>query len=238
MRRGRTGAKNLIQAINHILSEKRGGKVHNYVLYYINLEFALRIIVRVLEDNPMSQQGKQEDRHVVWSDVNLDIEDWRDDLKEDFPGLSEDEMIQKMYEINDTYLDDERMNLDIQLSEPILAVADLGLWDGRRIGYKLIESGNIKDCLVAGKDIVMAEWYVDKDGDLRSDQIHHDGTNHVLYRVYKESATPEQRENLEDTIYHGRATSEDITRLTKRLGDEIAQVYGWDIRKEETSEDQ
>ena len=180
----------------------------------------------------MSLQNKAIDRHVIWSDIDLDIDDWRDDLREENPGITEDEMYSLMYEINSEYLDDERANLNIQLSQPILAVADLGLWNGRRSGYKVIESGNIRDCLTAGRDTDMAEWYVDKYGDLRSDQIHHDGTNHVLYRVYKDTTSPEQRENLEYKIYCGRATRADITRLTKRLGDEIAQVYGWSIPKQ------
>ena len=33
------------------------------------------------------------------------------------------------------------MNLDVQLSQPILVVGDLGLWYGRRMGYKEIPSG-------------------------------------------------------------------------------------------------
>ena len=49
-----------------------------------------------------------------------------------------------MYEINSTYFQDEKTNLDIQLSSPILVVGDLGLWHGRRMGYKEIESGNIR----------------------------------------------------------------------------------------------
>ena len=41
-----------------------------------------------------------------------------------------------MYEINNRYLDDERVNLNIQLDQPILVIADLGLWNGRRPGYQ------------------------------------------------------------------------------------------------------
>ena len=48
-----------------------------------------------------------------------------------------------MYEINGEYLNDERENLDIQLSQPILVIGDLGMWNGRRMGYKEIASGNI-----------------------------------------------------------------------------------------------
>ena len=79
----------------------------------------------------------KEERHIIWTDYGLDYEDWRDDLEADYPDLSEDERISLMYEINGDYLDDERANLNVQLSQPILVVGDLGLWNGRRMGYKL-----------------------------------------------------------------------------------------------------
>ena len=71
----------------------------------------------------------KEERHVIWSNYGLDYEDWRDDLEADYPDLSEDERISLMYEINGDYLDDERANLNVQLSQPILVVGDLGLWN-------------------------------------------------------------------------------------------------------------
>ena len=86
----------------------------------------------------------KEERHIIWTDYGLDYEDWRDDLEADYPDLSEDERISLMYEINGDYLDDERANLNVQLSQPILVVGDLGLWNGRRMGYKEIPSGNIR----------------------------------------------------------------------------------------------
>lgn len=68
-----------------------------------------------------------EDKHIIWSNYDLDYEDWRGDLETEYPELSEDERISLMYEINGHYLDDERMNLNVQLSQPILVVGDLGL---------------------------------------------------------------------------------------------------------------
>jgi hypothetical protein len=174
--------------------------------------------------------------HLIWSNYNLDYEDWRNDLEAEYPELSEDERYYKMLEINRDYLDDERMNLNIQLSEPILVIADLGLWTGRHSGYKEIISGNIRDCLYSEYDYTT--WYVDKDGDFRCDDVHHDGTNHYLYRVFKDSATVEQREDLLDKIYRGIATQMDIDRVTRRLGDEIGKVYGWEFPRRCTTERQ
>lgn len=171
---------------------------------------------------------KKDVRHVVWSNVNMDYEDWRGDLEEWYPDVSEDERHELMYELNGEYLDDERANLNILFSQPILVIADLGLWNGRHIGYKEIKSGNIADCLFSDTDYT--EWYVDWLGDLRADAIHHDGTNHYLYRVWKDGVSDMQKGNLKQKIYDGTVTRADIVRLTERIGDCIAGVYGWKVR--------
>lgn len=176
------------------------------------------------------------DRHIIWSDMNLHLDDWREDLRENYPDISEDELYEMMCEINADYLDDERANLDILLSQPIIVIGDLGRWNGRVMGYKMIESGNIKDCLYSDTDFT--EWYVDKYGDLRADAAHHDGVNHYLYRVFKDTATDTQIENLQYKLYEGKATRADITRITRRLGDEIAAVYGFHIPKQRVAKEQ
>ena len=163
----------------------------------------------------------------IRTDNGIDFDDWKDDLQSEYPELSENELIEKMYEINADYLDDERVNLNRQLSQSILIIGDLGLWNGRSNGYKMIDSGNLKDCLYTNSD--MAEWYVDKRGDLRCDAVHHDGTNHYLYRVFKDGVSETQIENLQNKIYFGKATRADITRVTRRLGDEINKVYNIDL---------
>ena len=84
----------------------------------------------------------------------------------------------------------------------------------------------------------MCEWYLDKNGDLCAEAIHHDGTNHYLYRAYKDNVTESQIDNLKTRIYKGIATRADITRITRRLGDEIAKVYGFNIPKQRQSKEQ
>lgn len=168
-----------------------------------------------------------DNKHIIWSDYALDYEDWRGVLESEYPDLSENERVALMYEMNGDYLDDERANLNIQLPQPIIVIGDLGLWYGRRMGYKEIESGNISDCLYSDTDY--STWYVDKLGDLRCDAIHHDGTNHLLYRTYKPGVRESQIDLLKEKLYYGTATRADITRITRRLGDEIGKVYGWDF---------
>ena len=136
-----------------------------------------------------------EQKHIIWSS-DPDYEDWRGDLEEQYPELSEQERMELMVEQNNDYLDDERCNLNIQLSRPILLIADIGRWDGRYPGYAEIKSGNIRDCLYSEMDD--STWYVDRLGDLRCDAVHHDGTNHYLYRAYKDSVSDTQIENLKE----------------------------------------
>lgn len=178
----------------------------------------------------------KQDKHIVWGDLNLNYEDWRSDLEAEYPDKTEDERYMIMHEINAEYLNDERVNLDIQLSIPILVCADLGLWNGRKSGYKLIDSGNIKDCLYSSCDY--NEWFVDKRGDLRCTAVHHDGINHYLYRAIRDTATDAQIDRLQEKIYNGTATRTDITRVTRRLGDDIAAVYGFSVSqpKQQTME--
>ena len=169
----------------------------------------------------------KEQRHVIWSNRDLNYEDWRDDLEAEYPALSEDARMALMYELNCDCLEDERRNLDIQFSRPILLIADIGRWDGRYSGYGEIRTGNIRDCLYSELDDLT--WYVDQNGDLRCDAVHHDGTNHYLYRVYKDAATQAQIDRLKEKLYAGTATRADITRITRRLGDAIGSVYGWEF---------
>lgn len=95
------------------------------------------------------------------------------------------------------------------------------------MGYKEIASGNIRDCLYSDRGIDYSTWFVDRLGDLRCDAIHHDGTNHYLYRTYKPGVRESQIDLLKEKLYYGTATRADITRITRRLGDEIGKVYGW-----------
>ena len=44
-----------------------------------------------------------EQKYRIWSDLDLDYEDWRADLEADYPELTEDERMMLMHEINGGY---------------------------------------------------------------------------------------------------------------------------------------
>jgi hypothetical protein len=124
--------------------------------------------------------------------------------------------------MNNEYIFDERANLNKIVDGRILVIADLGLWNGRRGGYKIIESRNIKDILYSDCDLV--EWYGDGHN-IKCTAVHHDGRNHYLYRVIREDRNID---NLLDAIYNGEEiTSSKLNYYTKSLYKNVANVYGW-----------
>lgn len=97
--------------------------------------------------------------------------------------------------------------------------------------YEFNTEEGVFECLYVGR------WMNKDNGDLRCNDYHHDGTNHYLYRVWKDNISEAQKDNLRLKLYKGEFSRADITRSTKRLGDEIGKVYGWTFpeRKEQRS---
>lgn len=168
-------------------------------------------------------------KHIIWSNMNLDIKDWRDDYKEyledngfDKYHDNDDDLYTWMMKINDEYLNDEIWNLDKVVDGRILVIADLGLWYGRKPAYRIIDSGNAKDILSFTYDY--AEFYGDG-YNIRGTEVHHDGTNHYLYRVIREDRNIQ---NLLDDIYDGKEyTMKKLNYYTKSLYKDVAKIYGW-----------
>ena len=165
--------------------------------------------------------------HTIWQNTDLKIEDWKDLLEEEYPDVTdEDEQYDLIGKINNNYLSDEHMNLNkIVDSGKIIIIADLGLWDGRRPDYQIIQSGNIRDCLYSDCDYL--HWYVNELGDMHCTAHHHDGTNHYLYREIKPGITETQLDNFCEKILNGTFTRKDICRYTRKLGPYIQKIYGW-----------
>ena len=116
---------------------------------------------------------------LIWTS-QPDFEEYREDLMADFPEFSEDELRDIMQASNWDRLQFDREELAHLYDDSILVIADLGLWDGRRTAYREIESCNLMDCFETSRDTLDIEWFVDKNGDLRCNDYHHDGTNHYL----------------------------------------------------------
>jgi hypothetical protein len=162
----------------------------------------------------------------IWSNMDLKIEDWTDYFESDeifcSEERSEEEKMEAITQLNNDYLDDERSNLDVLTHYKILVIADLGLWNGRRNGYKVFTGYNINEIL-SDDDCEYMKWYSDG-RDIRFTGHHHDGTNNYLYREIREDKNIDV---LLEKIYNGTAERSDITRYTKSILPYVANVYGW-----------
>ena len=161
--------------------------------------------------------------------MNVNPEDWKDDYEEwceenDWLGDpdSDDGLLRYIDDTLLVYLDDERANLDIETSGRIIAIADLGLWDGRHQGYHIYATRNIKAIFDLHYDYT--EWY--SDGyNIRATDAHHDGVNRYEFREIREDRNIQ---NLLDAIYNGeKITRKKLNYYTKSLHKRVAAVYGW-----------
>jgi hypothetical protein len=119
------------------------------------------------------------------------------------------------------YLEDERNNLNIITDGRILVIADLGLWNGRRQGYKVLGQ-RVSDILSDDADYI--EWYGDGHN-IKATAIHHDGRNYYEYRVIREDRNIN---NLLNAIYSGeQITRKKLNYYTKSLYKDVAKIYGW-----------
>ena len=114
--------------------------------------------------------------------------------------------------------------LNKKLPSEIIAFANVGRWNGRHNGYKVL-GNNLNEIFNYGEDY--NEWKVDQYGRVEQRAMHHDGTNYVEYRLLKPTLTDEQKENFFDRLDYEGMDEKTMRRYTVRLGDVIGDVYGW-----------
>ena len=151
-----------------------------------------------------------------------------DETREDYAkSITEERLYNECQYMNKTWFEDTLMELKEVSSGEVIAIGTIGTWRGNFSGYKELKS--LEDCMASSceKEIL----YVDSNGDLRKEESHHDGSNSILYRYWKEGITEQQKQNFLNKIYSGEVTSRDITKYTKKCGVDIANTYGWKVRK-------
>lgn len=156
---------------------------------------------------------------LIWTN-NLDYEDYRENYEAWMPdedGYTEEDRIRFMNEDSDEYFYEEKERLDHRLGRSLVMIGTLGLWDGPRHGWKHLKGENLNDCL-SGTCGDYVTWYV-SDGDICCDDIHHDGTNHYIYRAIKEDISDWEFDEM-------MAEGADIDTLTEKLGHYVTEAYG------------
>lgn len=164
-------------------------------------------------------------KHMIWQDAIYENDsDWEDSYEE---SSQKENMTLSEYVTDcvDSYLDDERANLDIKIPNGIFVYGNLGLWSGRKWGYANDCPTNVNECLRSRCDGCM-RFYVDDDGDFVADESHHDGKNYYTFREWRDGVTDEQKDALKREILAGRGFDEMLNEYTLPLGNKILKVYG------------
>lgn len=155
-------------------------------------------------------------------------EEIRQEMREDIAECNDIEPD----EISDEWLDehfwdelgDEKANLDKETGGYIIAFANLGLWNGRHIGYKQIGTNiaDIFNCCTDGdyEVVFFADRY-----NVRLNAAHHDGRHDIVFR-YVESK--DKADEICEKIYNGKiSTEKQLFRATKSIRPFVANIYGW-----------
>lgn len=159
----------------------------------------------------------------IWSN-NINLSDWRDFLSEEnLLDSDERKQYEAVYNLNYSYLEDERDNLShIDIGDyEVLAIADLGLWNGRRKAYKIFKS--LSDILYSDCDYV--EWFIEKNT-LKAVMCHHDGTNYVEYYLISKANSLAKERLLNDICMNKEISKSRIYRNCKSVGKLIKNFYG------------
>jgi len=162
---------------------------------------------------------------LIWTS-EIDINEWRENIKDWYPTeynvdeMTDDEIYYIASAENDDTLKDEIDVLNKELGNTLVIIADLGLWYGRKHGWKLLKGTNLND-IFSETEGDYVTWYVNENGDVCCDDVHHDGTNHYVYRKIKDDISDWEFEEL---MCEGKSAEE----LTERLGDYVADIYGFE----------
>jgi hypothetical protein len=142
--------------------------------------------------------------------------------KKEYGETDEQQIIEQIYTDNNWDLEDERIRLNKPINGKILVIANIGRWNGRFSGYKIMDS-NLKEILSNFGD---DEIVIFSDGkNIRAEGCHHDGTNYYLFREIKDGVNIDK---LLDDIYDNKEiTNARLSYYTKSLVSYVNNIYGW-----------
>lgn len=141
----------------------------------------------------------------------------------DDEDISDDDVWNRIYNDIDWNFNDEFNNLDIETDGDIIAITSMGLWNGRRSGYKILGKNNLKEMLCCGNEDYNHLYY---DGfNVYKKAVHHDGTNYIMFREVRPDVNIEK---LCDMIYNNEEISKaTLNRYTRSLRRYVKKIYGW-----------
>ena len=104
----------------------------------------------------------------------------------------------------------------IKVDEDIVVIADLGLWNGRTFGYKILSNNPID--ILKGLDYHdFPEIEMNENNEIFAIDRHHDGTNYYRFRVWKKGISESAKEQFLYNTYNNNFDEDDILKHTKAL---------------------
>lgn len=162
----------------------------------------------------------------IWNNNFCTIESLVNDMKKDelYADFDNEMLWSEALGLNELYLKDEMLNLDIKLNQPIIAAIDMELWNGYQIGINTAFGSNVHDIFKAIRNPDYEEFsFFIEDNNVIFEGVHHDGTNRVVFRKLKEN------KNIGDIV--NNKTNQDnfwnnYYKYTESIAPEICNVYG------------
>lgn len=158
-------------------------------------------------------------KHIIW-ESNPDPDDYAEAFMECEDAYKD--IYDFIYAEVEMWLDDEKLNLDIDCRQ-VVCIADVGRWDGRRMAFRFL--GTNVNSIFLSDECDYHTFYSDGD-DVRCEAVHHDGTNHYLFRQLKDGV--DQYEFREAFLSAQRGELDAVVeKYTDSLAPIVNNVYGW-----------
>lgn len=146
-----------------------------------------------------------------------------EELNKERENIDNNDVWEYIYNDIEYSYDEGLRDLNVDTEGEIIAIASMGLWNGRCSGYAILDKNNLKEILYCGNEDYNHLYY---DGfNVYKKASHHDGTNHIMFREVRPDVDIEK---LCDKIYNNEPTSKaTLNRYTRSLGRYVKQIYGW-----------
>lgn len=159
-------------------------------------------------------------KHLIYTtNYNYYKDNAIENLQENDIEPTQENIDNEIYFLMCEYLQNEKDNLDINID--IIAIADIGLWNGRVKGYKLFNNLNqIFNCMQDYN-----EFYVEG-STLKATVHHHDGTNFINFYVIDMDKNGVQ-DFLDDIYYQRKISKSRFYKYCKSAGKLVKKIYGF-----------
>ena len=165
-------------------------------------------------------------KHTIYDSTAY--EDYAEFIREEYPDIEENsnEWWEIVSEEQGFLYEEELLNLST-VEGDFIALADVGRWNGRHIGYKEIGYTSLDEAV---KELNHRD-YIDITFGIEDDFVyeghHHDATNYITLREWRKGLSDEAKERFLDKVYYNEVTEKEIRWYTKSIANKVNKVFGW-----------